>query len=73
MQSAPAFAKEIDDITRELRIMRGEGLIKDMRAAMRDPNSLPFGGHGGSGAPVLADAVRAYEEELRHLSLALTP
>jgi integrase len=64
MQADPAFAKEVDDITRELRIMRGESLIANMRAALRDPNSLPYGGHGGGGAPVLADSVRAYEEEL---------
>jgi len=64
MQADPAFAKEVDDITRELRIMRGEALIEDMRAALRDPNSLPYGGHGGGGAPVLADSVRGYEEEL---------
>lgn len=64
MQSDPGFAKEVDDITRELRIMRGEALIEDMRAALRDQNSLPYGGHGGGGAPVLADAVRDYEEKL---------
>jgi integrase len=64
MQADPAFAKEVDDVTRELRIIRGEALIEDMHAAMRDANSLPFGGHGGGGAPVLADAVQAYEEEL---------
>jgi integrase len=64
MQSDRAFAKEVDDITRELRIMRGEALIEDMRAALRDPSGLPYGGHGGGGAPVLADSVRAYEEEL---------
>jgi integrase len=64
MQADPAFAKEVDDVTRELRILRGEALIEDMRAAMRDSNSLPYGGHGGGGAPVFADAVRAYEEEL---------
>lgn len=64
MQSDRAFAKEVDDITRELRIMRGEALIEDMRAALRDPNSLPYGGHGGGGAPVLADSVRYYEEKL---------
>ena len=64
MQSDRAFAKEVDDITRELRMMRGEALIEDMRAALRDPSGLPYGGHGGGGAPVLADSVRAYEEEL---------
>lgn len=64
MQADRAFAKEVNDITRELRIMRGEALIEDMRAALRVPNSRPYGGHGGGGAPVLADTVRAYEEEL---------
>jgi integrase len=64
MQSDRVFAKEVDDITRELRIMRGQALIEDMRAALRDPNSLPYGGHGGGGAPVLANSVRAYEDEL---------
>jgi hypothetical protein len=44
--------------------MRGEALIEDMRAAIHDANSLPYGGHGGGGASVLADAVRAHEEEL---------
>ena len=64
MQADPAFAKEVHDVTRELRILRGEALIEDMRAAMLDANNLPYGGHGGGGAPVLSDAVRAYEEEL---------
>lgn len=64
MQADPAFAKEVDDVTRELRIIRGEALIDDIRVAMLDANSLPYGGHGGGGAPVLADAVRAYEDEL---------
>lgn len=64
MQSDRAFAKEVDDMTRELRIMRGEALIEDMRAALLDPSGLPYGGHGGGGAPVLVDSVHAYEEEL---------
>jgi integrase len=64
MQSDRAFAKEVDDITRELRIMRGQALIEDMHAALRDPSGLPYGGHGGGGAPVLRNSVRAYEEEL---------
>lgn len=64
MQSDRAFAKEVDDLTRELRIMRGETLIEDMRSALRDPSGLPFGGHGGGGAPVLTESIRAYEEKL---------
>lgn len=64
MQSDPAFAKEVDDITRELRVIRGETLIQDMRASLRDPNGLPYGGHGGGGAAVLAESVQVFEEEL---------
>lgn len=64
MQSDPSFATEVDDVTRELRIIRGETLVEDMRAAMRNGDTLPYGGHGGGGAPVLADAVAAYEQEL---------
>lgn len=64
MQADPSFAKEVDDITRELRILRGEALIEDMREAMRDSHSPLYGGHGGGGAPVLADAVRVYGEQL---------
>lgn len=67
MQSDPAFAKEIDDVAREIRILRAEGLIKDMHAALHDPGSLPFAGHGGGGASVLSDAVRAQEEALHRM------
>ncbi len=64
MQSDPAFAREVHDITRELRIMRGMELIEDIHTALHDTDSLPYGGHGGGGAPVLADSIRAYEVEL---------
>lgn len=64
MLTDPAFAKEIDDITRELRIMRAQGLVEDMHAALHAADSLPYGGHGGGGAPVLSTAVRVHEEEL---------
>ena len=64
MQSDPAFAKEIDDVTREIRILRAEGLVEDMRAALHESSGVPYGGHGGGGAPVLSDAVRTHEEEL---------
>lgn len=60
----PAFAKEIDDITRELRIMRAQELVEDMHIALHAEESLPYGGHGGGGASVLSTAVRSYEEEL---------
>ena len=64
MQSDPAFAKELDDITRELRIMRGETLINDMRAALLAPQTILYGGHGGGGAAVLSASVNTYEENL---------
>lgn len=64
MQSDPVFAKEIDDVTRELRILRAEGLIEDMHAALHTPGSLSYGGHGGGGASVLSNGVQAYEEQL---------
>jgi hypothetical protein len=64
MLTDPAFAKEIDDITRELRIMRAQGLVEDMHAAINTPDGLPYGGHGGGGSSVLSAAVRVHEEEL---------
>lgn len=64
MQVDPAFAKEVDDITRELRIVRGQALIDDMRTALSDPSVLPFGGHGGAGAAALSESVQGYEKEL---------
>ena len=64
MLTDPAFAKEIDDITRELRIMRAQGLVEDMHAALNTADSLLYGGHGGGGASVLSTAVRVHEEEL---------
>lgn len=59
-----AFAKEIDDITRELRIMRAQRLVDDMYVALHTPNSVAYGGHGGAGASALSTAVRLHEEEL---------
>jgi hypothetical protein len=64
MLTDAAFAREIDDITRELRIMRAEGLVEDMHAALHTADSLVYGGHGGRGASVLSAAVRMHEEEL---------
>lgn len=64
MLTDPAFAKEIDDVTRELRIMRGQLLIDDMHGALHTDDSLSYGGHGGVGAHLLSSAVRAHEVEL---------
>jgi hypothetical protein len=62
--SNPAFSKEIDDIARELRVMRTQGLVEDMHNAMHTGQSLPYGGHGGAGASALNTAVRNYEDVL---------
>ena len=59
-----SFAKEIDDITRELRVMRAQHLIEDMYEAVHKPTVLPYAGHGGLGAPVLSSTVSSYESEL---------
>lgn len=67
MQSDPAFAKEIDDVTREIRVLRGESLIADMHTALHSAGSLPFAGHGGGGAMAVSDAVRAHEQSLHRM------
>lgn len=64
MQADPAFAQEVHDIIREIRIIRGMELIEDMHAAIHDPNILPYGGHGGTGAKILANSINSYEAEL---------
>lgn len=62
--SNPTFSKEIDDIARELRVMRTEGLVEDMHNAMHTGESLSNGGHGGAGAAALSTAIRNFEEGL---------
>jgi len=59
-----ALQTEIEQVTRELRIMRCQGVIKDIRASLNVPGALAFGGHGGGAAPLLAEAIKAKEEEL---------
>jgi len=59
-----ALQTEIEQVTRELRIMRCQGVIEDIRASLHVPGALAFGGHGGGAAPLLAEAIKAKEEEL---------
>lgn len=67
MQADPAFAKEVDEVTRELRILRAQGLIEDMHAALHAQGSLAFAGHGGAGARTLSETVNSYEKQLHQL------
>lgn len=59
-----ALQVEIDQVARELRIMRCQEVINDIHTALHTPEAPKYGGHGGGGAPLLADAVRTHEEEL---------
>ncbi len=59
-----ALRAEIEQVTRELRIMRCQGVLEDIRAALHTPNAPAFGGHGGGAVPLLSEAIKAKEEEL---------
>jgi hypothetical protein len=59
-----ALRAEIEQVTRELRIMRCQGVLEDIRTALHTPDALAFGGHGGGAAPLLSEAIKAKEEEL---------
>lgn len=57
-----ALAKEIETVARELRVMRCEEVIRDIRAAQA--SDLPYGGHGGPGSISIANAIQNHEQEL---------
>ena len=59
-----ALSAEIEQVTRELRIMHCQELVEDMHTALHKQDELPYGGHGGSGAPVMTETVMRHEEEL---------
>ncbi|MGB4066216.1 MAG: hypothetical protein WBK19_20505 [Azonexus sp.] len=59
-----ALAAEIEQVARELRIMHCQELIEDMHAALHRQDELPYGGHGGGGAPLMTETVMRYEGEL---------
>lgn len=59
-----ALAKEVETVTRELRIMRCQEMIEDIRTARNDPNALPYGGHGGPGTRVISEAIDNHENDL---------
>lgn len=57
-----ALATEIETVARELRVMRCEEVIRDIRAAQG--GDLPNGGYGGPGAKSIANAIQSHEQEL---------
>ena len=59
-----ALQVEIDQVARELRIMRCQEVLEDIHTAIHTPGALKYGGHGGGGAPGLAEAVKMHEDEL---------
>lgn len=59
-----ALQVEIDQVAREMRIMRCQELIDDIHSALHTEGSPKHGGHGGGGAAALTEAVMAREEEL---------
>lgn len=64
-----ALRAEIEQVTRELRIMRCQGVLEDIRTAHHTPGAPAFGGHGGGAAPLLSDAIKSKENELHQQGL----
>lgn len=64
MLTDASLAKEIDDIAREMRVMRSQELIEDMHNSLSGKIGPILGGHGGVGAAVYGDAVRNYEKDI---------
>lgn len=64
MQSDLAFKQEMEDVIREVRILRMDATIESVRAAMHAPDRLPNGGLGGGGANVLTQTIVKHEEWL---------
>lgn len=59
-----ALQVDIEQVARELRIMRCQEVIEDMHTALHTPGAPKYGGHGGGAAPFLTEAVKTQEEEL---------
>lgn len=64
-----ALRVEIEEVTRELRIMRCQGVLEDIRVALHTPGAPAFGGHGGGAAPLLSETIKAKEDELHQQGL----
>ena len=59
-----ALQVEIEQVARELRIMRCQEVLEDIHTAIHTPEAPKYGGHGGGGAPGLVEAIKTHEEEL---------
>jgi integrase len=55
---------EIEQVTRELRIMRCQEVVESLHSALHDPDELAFGGYGGGAVAHMAEAVISHEETL---------
>ena len=64
MLADKAFALEVEQVVRELRIMRSTTLIEEVRAAKVCTTAPTLAGHGGSGAAALANTVQEHERHL---------
>lgn len=64
MQSDPAFQQEMEDVIREVRILRMEETIESARDALVALERIPNGGLGGGGAAVLTETIMKHEEWL---------
>lgn len=59
-----ALQVEIDQVARELRIMRCQEVIEGMHTALHEQGAPKYGGYGGGAAPLLTEAIKTHEEEL---------
>lgn len=59
-----ALAKEVEQVAREIRIMRCEQIISDIHDAGTQEHALQYGGHGGGGAEALARTIKNHEQQL---------
>lgn len=64
MQSDPGFRQEVEDVLREMRLLRMEEAIECVRGSVHEPQGLLNGGLGGGGATVLTQTVVNHEEWL---------
>lgn len=68
----PAFQAELQDVLREIRIIRMTSTIEELRQAAQrretaltpSPSLLPFAGYGGGAAISLTDSIHNYESQL---------
>jgi integrase len=59
-----ALQLEIEQIAQELRIMRCQEVIEDIRTSLHNVGAPSFGGHGGGAAPYMVESIKTQEEEL---------